>query len=126
MLKSNITIASNVFVRTQKILEKDIDFYQNVTGVKALRVLSDKSVIFFKNNALPVQINELKEGKSCSLAKNRESTHGRIKINGRDEWVCRCENFNCSQYNSCSKAKGFKKIEREPINNISNENKNKQ
>ena len=121
-MRSNITISSNIYKRESKRLQKDPDFAKNVSGRGALMKLNEElketlSAVKLK----PVQEQELRESSTCSYAKNKEQTHGKVMVDGEVQWVCRCEYHHCPQFETCSGRLAYPQIDREPTK-ISDEN----
>ncbi|MGH4050192.1 MAG: UvrD-helicase domain-containing protein [Clostridium sp.] len=116
LIKSNITISSNIYNRTNKSVENDVEFVKNVSGHEALTVLKSKLRGALINAKLSdIQLEEQLQGTSCSKAKSGEVTHGQVLIDGKIKWVCRCEYINCSKL--CSERKSHPQIVRKKTEN---------
>lgn len=115
-MKSNVTIASNIYNRSNEFVKKDPEFTKNVMGYTALRELEKYTGTLFSFKLNDVQKSELAAGESrCPYAKNREVTYGRIKIDGEIKWVCRCEYEECGVFESCRNRKRFSQVERAKV-----------
>lgn len=116
--KSNITISSNVYLRktidgVSVSLEDDPDFVSNVTGKIALGETDKRCKSTYKKGKLSnTQLLELQEGASCYYDKLGEETFGPVMVNGERIWACRCENIDCSRYESCMNHNYAKRINR--------------
>lgn len=113
-IKSNITIASNIYNRASNLVERDVDFVKNVCGHKALTVLKSQLLgTLVKAKLSNVQLEEQRQGTTCSLAKNGEITHGKVLYNGNIQWICRCEYEKCPVFDTCDGRKAYPQITRE-------------
>ncbi|MCK4260829.1 MAG: ATP-dependent helicase [Halanaerobiales bacterium] len=123
-VKSNITIASNIYNRINKPLVNDIEFVKNVSGHKALTELeSQLRGTLVKASLSDIQIEEKQRSTTCDSARNGEITHGKVLVNGEIKWICRCEYEKCSVFNICPERKFYPQIKREKIkNNFLSEN----
>lgn len=103
MVKSNIKIASNIYVTPNARIEQNKEFVQNISGYDALKKFKDLySVSLLSNVSLThVQEDETSQPPNCSLAKNGEQTHGKISKNGVYKYVGRCEYNQCHRYGRC-------------------------
>lgn len=117
-LKSNITIASNIYNRSDRLIKNDVEFVKNISGYKALTELKNQLVGNMNKAKLSnIQREEQENGKSCCEAKDGESTHGKALIKGKIKWICRCEHEECLGFNECSKSSSYQKIIREKTEN---------
>lgn len=118
MIKSNINIASNVYIRhtdaakcviIQESLKKDPEFSKQIRGEKFLKELKEYSKSFqYGINLTDVQQNELQQGLNCVKNKSGEREYGRAKLEDGDIiYECRCENIDCEKYNSECKPKKY-------------------
>ncbi len=101
-IKSNICIPSNIYIRNNKEISSDAEFVKHIHGYEALKkVAPSLSGTLSAARLSSIQQQELLEGTSCSLAKNGEITHGKVMIDGKPRWVCRCEYRKCDRFSSC-------------------------
>ena len=107
-MKTNITIASNIFNRTNTNIRYDTAFVEQVRGKVALQRLKNQ----YGSLADGIKLSDWQEkmcskGNSCSYAKNEEATHGVIRKEGRLVWVGRCEYSACPRFRQCSETSNF-------------------
>jgi superfamily I DNA/RNA helicase len=115
-IKSNITIASNIYNRNSNLVERDVDFVKNVSGHKALTVLkSQLAGTLVKAKLSDVQLEEQRQGAACFRAKNGEITHGKVLYNENIQWICRCEYEKCPVFDTCDGRKAYPQITREKM-----------
>lgn len=114
-IKSNINIASNVYIRTETAEYDDVAFIQQITGYNALLKISSKSQ---QLNLTYTQEQELKNNIPCNSSNNKlqEQTFGAVKIDNEIVWSCRCENIECENYEDCMNLPNSKRIDRDYIN----------
>lgn len=101
--KSNITVTSNIYPRSNRDEKSDPCFVANVHGGVALREM-DRRLYGMGNVKLnEVQRYELGESVTCSHVYNylQETTHGPLKSERGILWGCRCENVDCKNYSAC-------------------------
>lgn len=102
-MKSNINIASNVYLRTDKEIKYDNKYVQAISGHSAL-VKVNKDHLHLRNPTAKlskVQEKELSETPTCSKAKDRQHTHGKVLKDGVLTWVGRCEYTLCDGFQTC-------------------------
>ncbi|MDR1640192.1 MAG: AAA family ATPase [Clostridiales bacterium] len=120
MFKSNIAIASNVYVRASEDLEKDPAYVAAINDASALRVLSrELEGTLSKVKLSPWQIQVLQETSSCIInakADRKDFTHGLVKTENGFAWACRCENQECDLYDKCMSEPYSVRIQREAQN----------
>ena len=100
--KSNVNIASNIFIRKNSDVIQDPDFVHNCRGRKALSELSQR--VFGTTSGVKLtqtQNNELQDDVSCALAYDKQMTHGPVLISGNIIWDCRCEYDSCINFAKC-------------------------
>jgi len=100
--KSNITIASNIYNRKNLETAKDIEFIHNCRGAVALGWL--KRQLYGINGTIGLtdaQCEELAQDVGCSLAKDKQMTHGLVKRGQEILWECRCEYSSCPRFSEC-------------------------
>lgn len=118
-MKSNINIASNVYIRTENAEYEDVAYIEQITGYNALVKLSSKansaSVVL---NLTYAQEQELKNNIPCTSRDNKlcEQTFGAVKVGNEIVWSCRCENVECENYEDCMNLPNSKRIDRDYIN----------
>lgn len=100
--KSNITVASNIFIREHSDVKQDPAFVHNCRGRKALSELN--SLLFGTNIQLKLtqtQDYERQQDKGCLRAYDKQMTHGPIWRGNSIVWECRCEYDSCIQFTEC-------------------------
>ena len=113
-MKPNITIASNIYVRSSGTLRDDGEFVKNVAGHKALKMLKARLPRSYGAKFSRIQIEEMRQNVVCRHGKNREHAYGKALVEGKVEWSCRCENADCRAYEKCMNLPFSLKIVRTP------------
>ena len=111
-MNSNITILSNIYIRTHDDLRLDKEFTSRVRGRSALNKLKtvhDEIVL------TDWQENMRQHDTSCPLAENGEKTHGLVRRDGALAWEGRCEFKECERYYDCTEIANYKR-DFEPLN----------
>lgn len=125
MLKSNITVRSNIYNRISANPENDPDFVRNISGGFALGAIKKRlDGTDSLSKLTKAQEQERLESSACSEVynKKREQTHGPVFVDGEIMWVCRCENYDCEMYEECMSASYAKRIVRsEPVSGVDEE-----
>lgn len=101
MTESNINITSNIYIRTNPDITKDSEYTKKITGVKRLTEIRN---IYSGLQNIPintVQRNILEGNQTCSYAKSGEMSFGPVMVNGKLEWVNRCEYTKCKGFGGC-------------------------
>ncbi|MCL1831507.1 MAG: hypothetical protein FWG45_01190 [Oscillospiraceae bacterium] len=118
MLKSNITIAPNIYVRSSADINKDEEFVRQVYGYKALNALRAK-LPKTKPNGDPSftrpQTEEMRQNVTCRLGKTREHVYGKSEVDGKVVWSCRCEYNACHNYEKCMTLPNAVRIDRSAV-----------
>lgn len=115
MVKSNINIASNIYIRRDPNIKRDKQYVEKITGAKRIRDIKSRYCGFEAIHMLPVQ-EEIASGNTvCSYAKNGEMSFGAVMTDGVMKWENRCENTQCSRYNECVSKRVQKVFSREPV-----------
>ena len=91
MIKSNIGITSNIYVRSNPEIRKDKNYTEKITGVKLLKTISENYIGFETIQLTQVQKKILSESQICSYAKNGEMSFGAVMSEESLNWVNRCE-----------------------------------
>ncbi|MCL1881013.1 MAG: hypothetical protein FWF76_02415 [Oscillospiraceae bacterium] len=112
MLKSNITVASNIYVRRFPQVQNDDEFVRRVYGHKALNVLKTRFPKSYAAKFTKPQIEEVRQRVGCRNSKNKERVWGRVWVDGKLAWSCRCENTACHKYEECMKLPNAMRIVR--------------
>ncbi|MFP4457104.1 MAG: hypothetical protein ACLFPS_05535 [Clostridia bacterium] len=104
-MESNVSIKSNVYIKTGHILD-DIDFMRQIRGEKALRLLLEKlnlSIDDAKTIGLTKeQLMELEGGSKCLINDPYGGAYGPIAIeNGQEIMEFRCIREECEVYEEC-------------------------
>lgn len=119
MIKSNISITSNIYIRSDHDIRRDRKYTEKITGAKRLNDIRKR---YFGLETIPltdIQNQILSGCQTCSYAKNGEMSFGPVMINGVLRWQSRCEYTSCHGFNGCIP----KKILRETITEDDTENK---
>ena len=111
MIKSNINITSNIYVRSDPCIDKDRKYTEKITGAKLLKSISQRYIGLNAIPFSPIQRQISSNSLICSYAKNKEMSYGPVKVNGDLFWENRCEYTDCPRYNECAQ----KKILRDPV-----------
>lgn len=98
-MKSNITIKSNIYIRNTNFISTDVNFVKNVQGLNALQKVKKYLSSNSRAKLTTEQLDFLKLGITCELAKDGQSTHGTILKDGKIQFVCRCEYSQCNHFN---------------------------
>lgn len=101
MTESNINITSNVYIRRDLDITKDREYTKKITGVKRLTDIRNR-YIGTENIPLNDAQRKIMEGnQTCSYAKSGEMSFGPVMVNGKLEWVNRCEYTKCKGFGGC-------------------------
>lgn len=101
MTESNINITSNVYIRRDLDITKDREYTKKITGVKRLTDIRNR-YIGTENIPLNDAQRKIMEGnQTCSYAKSGEMSFGPVMVNGKLEWVNRCEYTKCKGFDGC-------------------------
>lgn len=111
MVKSNISINSNIYIRSNPSINKDRKYTEKITGANRLREMCNRYIGLEAIPITQVQHQILSGNQTCSYAKDGEMSFGPIMIEGKLSWVSRCEYLACSGFGSCQP----KRILREPL-----------
>lgn len=111
MIKSNISINSNIYIRSDPDIRKDRKYTEKITGAKLLRKIRRCYAGFEAIPLTKVQEQILSGSQTCSYAKDGEMSFGPVMINGELCWQNRCEYTACPGINGCVP----QKIPREPV-----------
>ncbi len=101
MIKSNINITSNIYIRSDPDIRKDRKYTEKITGVKLLRDIRKRYTGFEAIPLTQVQNQILSGNQTCSNAKDGEMSFGPVMINGSLRWTSRCEYTACPGFNDC-------------------------
>lgn len=101
MIKSNIGITSNIYVRSNPEIRKDKNYTEKITGVKLLKTISENYIGFETIQLTQVQKKILSESQICSYAKNGEMSFGAVMSEESLNWVNRCEYSDCPEFEKC-------------------------
>ncbi|MCM1230851.1 MAG: UvrD-helicase domain-containing protein [Ruminococcus flavefaciens] len=117
MVKSNINITSNIYIRRDSDIKRDRQYTEKITGVRLLREIKDKYIGFETIPLTQVQSKIVENDKPCSYAKDGQMSFGPVMVNGKLDWENRCEYSACPGSNGCFP----QEIPREPITEDSKE-----
>jgi hypothetical protein len=116
MLKSNITISSNVFNRVAGRFTDDPKYVATVNETNALQRI--KPMIGGISSSVRLsawQDDVIKNDRSCFYnrkANRVDSTHGLIQTEDGFAWSCRCEHTTCTEYENCMASPHSRRITR--------------
>ena len=111
MIESNISISSNIYIRSNPDIRKDRKYTEKITDAKLLHNIRKR---YIGLEAIPftnVQNQILSGNQTCSYAKNGERSFGPVMVDGVLRWESRCEYTACPGFNGCIP----KKIPRETV-----------
>ena len=111
MIKYNISITSNIYIRNDPDIRKDRKYTEKVTGAKRLRDMRQRYTGFESIPLTSVQEQILSGNQTCSYAKDGEMSFGPVMVDGNLRWQSRCEYTACPGFNGCIP----QVIPREPI-----------
>lgn len=127
MVRSNINIASNIYVRSDSDIKKDRRYTEKITGAKRIRDIKKR---YYGFDAIPLTSvqEEIASGNTiCSYAKNGEMSYGPVMTDGVMRWENRCEYTECRHYAECISDRVIKPVSREtPVENQAEEKENLQ
>lgn len=115
MIKSNISIASNIYIRSNPDITKDRKYTEKITGAKRIKDIQRQYIGFQKIPLTNIQEKISSENVSCVYAKNGEKTHGPVIKEGKLEWINRCEYTSCQLYEDCVSIGEVNVPHREPV-----------
>lgn len=118
MQKSNINLASKVYIKTETEEYDDIAYVEQIVGYNALNKMSTKAKsASFQLNLTNAPEKELKRNIPCTEMSNKlnEQTFGAVEIDNEIVWSCRCENVVCDKYEDCMRLPNSKRIDRDYI-----------
>ena len=101
MIKSNISIASNIYIRSDPDIRRDRKYTEKITGAKLLNDIRRRYVGFEAIPLTDVQNRILSGNQTCSYAKNGEMSFGPVMVDGVLRWQSRCEYTSCPGFNGC-------------------------
>lgn len=119
MIKSNISIASNIYIRSDPDIRRDRKYAEKITGAKLLYDICKRYVGFEAIPLTDVQNRILSGNQTCLYAKNGEMSFGPVMVDGVLCWQGRCEYTSCPGFNGCVP----RKIPRETITEDDTEDK---
>lgn len=120
-MKSNITISSNIYIRSNVDIDSDIEYVQKITGRKRLKKIKKQ---FFPSTNKDFKLTEWQEKViendiACLYAYSEEATHGLVNMEGKLQYVGRCEYSNCPKFNTCTETVVFyRRIDAVSVNEI--------
>lgn len=101
MIKSNISIASNIYIRSDPDIRRDGTYTEKIAGAKLLNDIRRRYVGFEAIPLTDVQNRILSGNQTCSYAKNGEMSFGPVMADGVLHWQSRCEYTACPGFNGC-------------------------
>ena len=90
MIGSNISIASNIYIRSDPDIRWDSNYTEKITGAKLLDTIRKRYVGFEAIRLTDVQNRILSGNQICSYAKNGEMSFGPVMADGVLRWENRC------------------------------------
>lgn len=102
-MKSNITIASNIYIRANDDIQRDVEYAHQITGKQRLKTLNSQycSGTLSSFRLTEWQESILQNDVTCCNASNKEATHGLVRKDKLVNWEGRCEYSNCKSFSSC-------------------------
>lgn len=101
MIKSNIGIASNIYIRSDPDIRRDRKYTEKITGAKLLNDIRRRYVGFEAIPLTQVQNQILSGNQTCSYAKDGQMSFGPVMVDGVLRWQSRCEYTSCPGFNGC-------------------------
>lgn len=101
MIESNISITSNIYIRSDPDIRRDRKYTEKITGAKLLNDIRRRYVGFESITLTDVQNRILSGNQTCSYAKNGEMSFGPVMVDGILLWQSRCEYTFCPGFNGC-------------------------
>ncbi|HOF68901.1 MAG TPA: hypothetical protein PLF24_05460, partial [Ruminococcus sp.] len=95
MIKSNISIASNIYIRSDPDIRRDRKYTEKITGAKLLNDIRKRYVGFEAIPLTQVQNQILSGNQTCAYAKDGQMSFGPVMIDGVLRWQSRCEYTSC-------------------------------
>ena len=103
MIKSNINISSNIYIRRHRDLYSDKQYIEQVVGANRLKEIKNRYSGSLSSIKLNKAQDEIANGTvKCSYDKSGEISYGPVLQNGSMCWENRCENISCAYYKICS------------------------
>ena len=115
MIESNISIASNIYIRRNSDIRKDRQYTKQITGTKLIREIQKKYIGVDYIPLTDVQKKIASGNVRCAAAKNGEMSFGPVMAGGVMKWVNRCEYTTCIGYDECVEDRIPKVIPRESL-----------
>lgn len=111
MIKSNININSNIYIRSNPDLKKDKQYIEKITGAERIRKIKERYYGIESIKMSDVQNKIAENDTVCSYAKNGEKSFGPVMVNGIVKWENRCEYSDCPEYNiTCKPDRVYERI----------------
>ncbi|MCD7811031.1 MAG: UvrD-helicase domain-containing protein [Ruminococcus sp.] len=101
MIKSNVSITSNIYIRTDPDIKKDRKYTEKITGAKRLHDIRQHYTGFESIQLTYVQERILSGNQTCSYAKNGEMSFGPVMVDNALCWQRRCEYTACLGIKGC-------------------------
>lgn len=111
MIRSNIGISSNIYIRSNLDIRRDRKYTEKITGAKLLHNIRKRYIGLEAIPLTNVQNQILSGNQTCSYAKNGERSFGPVMVDGVLRWESRCEYTACPGFNGCTP----KEIPRETV-----------
>ena len=103
-MKSNITIASNIYHRASDEITRDPSYVAAIHDAAALKKVKDWVVGTLTLAQLSSwQKTIIEQGAACAMlsAGRTDAAHGLVKTRDGFVWSCRCEHTACGNYEAC-------------------------
>lgn len=112
MIKSNINITSNIYIRSNSELREDSGYVSKITGAKKIKEIQERYIGFEAIPLTEIQQKIASENTACAYAKNGEMSYGAVRHNDILTWENRCEVTDCPRYEICVSNRRLKTIAR--------------
>lgn len=98
---SNLIIRSNIYPRSGPLYQ-DREFIRRLRGRSALQKLLHLANMR-EWDLTEVQRKDYREDAKCTRNEDGDITWGIVRKDGQERWVCRCENYHCTNFRVCRK-----------------------
>ena len=117
MVKSNINITSNIYVRSTDDIIYDKKYTEKITGAERLKNIKKEYKGLKSIRLTEIQDKIVSESTLCMYAENGEKSYGPVKYKDGLRWVNRCEYTDCPGYESepCTSNRDSEFIARRPV-----------
>ena len=111
-MKSNITIASNIYVRANDDIQRDIEYVHQITGRNMIIEVYNKycSSTLSSLHLTHWQMRIKEAGCSCSYVRDGQASHGLVRTSNGIDYEGRCEYSLCPAPNCVERVKFIRAI----------------